>query len=229
MELPVNQIIEGDCLEVMRDFPANSVDAIVTDPPFFTPATHYQSRFNWGKKWSDMSILTTWWSVIAIELRRVCKDEGHVLAFCNADSYPAFYPAMYNLWDKLVCLIWDKERPGMGRVWRHQHEMIIAARNKGHYLPNDGILRPDILSHKATLSRDRKHPVEKPAEMLQELIKAIAPRGSIILDPFAGSGTTLQAAILEHCDYIGIEQDPEYAEIARARVAHNTPKSAHIP
>jgi site-specific DNA-methyltransferase (adenine-specific) len=208
----------GDCLEVMRGMADGSVDAIVTDPPFFAPATHYQSRVNWGRKWSDMSILEQWWGLQCDELARVLKPTGHVLAFCNADSYPAFYPAMYSRWDKLVCLVWDKERPGLGRIWRHQHELIIAGRNQGAYNPDDGVLRRDVIRCKASLSRDREHPVEKPAEMLAELIEGCCPVGGVVLDPFMGSGTTGVACVNTDRHFIGIEKDAGYHAIAERRI-----------
>ncbi len=211
-------LYHGDCLEVMRDMADGSVDAVVTDPPFFAPATHYQSRVNWGRKWSDMSILEQWWGLQCDELKRVLKPDGHALAFCNADSYPAFYPAMYSRWDKLVALVWDKDRPGLGRVWRHQHELIIAARNTGAYEPNDGRLRGDVIRCKATLSRDREHPVEKPAEMLGQLIEACCREGGVVLDPFMGSGTTGVACVTTNRNFIGIEKDAGYFEIAKRRI-----------
>ncbi len=214
-----HEIIEGDCLDVMRGMADASVDAVVTDPPFFCPATHYQTRVHTQRKFADMSILTHWWGTISDELRRIVKPTGHTLVFCNADSYAAFYPAMYNRWDKLTCLIWDKDRPGLGRVWRHQHEMIIAARNKGAYEPNDGRLRADVFRVKATLPSERCHPVQKPAELLAALIESCCPVGGIVLDPFAGSGTTGEAAIGIGRNFLGVEADKEYSIIARRRIA----------
>jgi site-specific DNA-methyltransferase (adenine-specific) len=213
------EIIHGDCLDVLRGLPDASVDAVVTDPPFFCPAAHYQSRKGWARKWSDMSILEHWWGTICDALLPTLKPTAHVLTFCNADSYPAFYPAMYNRWSKLVCLVWDKDRPGLGRVWRHQHELIIAARNAEAYEPRDGKLRADVLRHKATLRERRLHPVEKPVPMLAQLIAACVPPGGLILDPFAGSGTTGVAALMEGRRAILVEREAAYVEIARKRVA----------
>jgi len=206
----------ADCLEVLPTLA--QVDAVIADPPFFCPATHYQSRVKWQRKWADMSILTTWWSVVCDELVRVTSQSGHVLTFCNADSYAAFYPAMYERFDKLVSLVWDKQRPGLGRVWRHQHELIIAARKDGAFCPDDGICRGDVLGYKASPSRDREHPVEKPAEMLAELVRAICPIGATVLDPFMGSGTTGVACAQTGRRFIGIEIDPKYFEIACKRI-----------
>ena len=64
------------------------------------------------------------------------------------------------------------------------------------------------------------HPTVKPIELMRYLIKLITPPGGVVLDPFLGSGTTACAALLEGFDYIGIEQTPEYADIAEARIKH---------
>ncbi len=219
----------GDCLEVMRDMPSKSVEAVITDPPFFCPATHYQSRKNWQRKWADMSILAVWWAVVCDELARITKEGGHVLTFSNADSFAAFYPAMYERWDKLVALVWDKDRPGLGRVWRHQHELIIAARNKGAYNPDDGICRADVLRFRATLSRDRLHPVEKPVAMLSELVVASCPKDGTVLDPYMGSGSTGVSCHKTGRNFIGIELDQTYFEVAQKRIAEAQMQPALLP
>lgn len=203
----------------MAAIPEGCVDLVVTDPPYFCPATHYQSRKGWQRQWSDMTIMIHWWSSICDAIKPNMRLSGHVLTFCNADSFAAFYPAMYSRWKSLVCVVWDKERPGLGRIWRHQHELIIAARNENAYKPNDGKLRPDVIRCKATPSGEREHPVEKPPEMLEELITATTPQESFILDPFLGSGTTAVAAKRLGRQYIGIEIEEKYCEIAVKRLA----------
>lgn len=215
MDLPINKIICGDCLEVMKDWPDNSISAIVADPPFFTPAVHYQGRIKHARSWGDMSILETWWGSICEELSRLCP-KGHVMVFCNGESYPVFYKAMFPKWEKLKSMIWDKRHVGLGRIYRNQHELIIWARSEGHFLPNDGKLRTDVIRVKATPSASRSHPVEKPVELLKNLI--CCDGDGIVLDPFCGSGTTCQAAKDLKLKYIGIDIDENYCEIARARL-----------
>lgn len=213
----INKIICGDCLDVMKGMPDGCVDSIVTDPPYFTPATHYQSRIKYARSWGDMSILETWWSVISRELARICPN-GHVFVFVNGEAYPAFYKAMFPFWDKLKDLIWDKGHIGLGRIFRNQHEIIIWARSQGHYVPTDGKVRSDIIKCKATKPANREHPVEKPSEMLVEFVE-LSPIKGIVFDPFLGSGSTLVTAKQLGRQFIGIEIDPDYCEIARKRVA----------
>lgn len=64
------------------------------------------------------------------------------------------------------------------------------------------------------------HPTVKPIALMRWLVRLLSPRDAVVLDPFCGSGTTGCAAVLEHRRFVGIERDPDYAAIARARIAH---------
>ena len=202
----------GDCMDILPTL--GKVDAVVTDPPFFTPAVHYQSRVKHVRSWGDMSILESWWSGVSADLARVCP-KGHVFVFCNGDSFPAFYKAMFPHWEKLKSMVWDKGHVGLGRIFRNQHELIIWARSEGHFVPDDGKLRADVLYARATPSSDREHPVEKPVELLSQLTDVSA--GSV-LDPFMGSGSTGAAAVAQGRTFIGCEIDPRYFDIACKRI-----------
>jgi site-specific DNA-methyltransferase (adenine-specific) len=213
-------LLHGDCLEMLDKLIADGVmvDAIITDPPFFMPATHYQSRVDWSKSWADTTILASWWKQIVGKAIKVLKPEGHFMAFCNGESYPVFYPAMFPLFDKLKCLVWDKGHVGLGRIWRNQHELIIAGRNKGHLYKQDGKLRADVFTFKATPSKQRNHPVEKPVDMLKWLIDSVTEEGGTVLDLFMGGGSTGEAAIKSGRNFIGIELDENYYQIATKRI-----------
>lgn len=202
----------GDCLELMPELRA--VGAVVTDPPFFTPAVHYQSRVKHQRSWGDMSILEAWWGSICTDLSRLCP-KGHVFVFCNGESYPAFYKAMFPKWEKLKCMVWDKGHVGLGRIFRNQHELIIWARSEGHYVTDDGKLRADVLCAKATPSADREHPVEKPTSLLTQLVE---PTQGVVFDPFMGSGSTGEATAQLGRKFIGIEIDRRYFDMACKRI-----------
>lgn len=214
----LNKIYEGDALEIMPTFPAKSVDLVLTDPPFFLPAEHYQSRVQWQRNFADLSPLQIFWREVTKEVVRVLKPTGHFITFCNCDSYPVFFIPMYNHFDKLVSLVWDKGRVGLGNIWRHQHELIIAARWSDSKIIEDGKLRSDVIKYKASESKDRKHPVQKPWRLLADLIEPITEKGDIVCDPFCGSGTTLKAAKFLERNYIGIDLNPSYVEISKGIV-----------
>jgi len=213
-KLPINNLVLGDCIEVMKEWPRNSIDCVVTDPPFFLPSMHYQSRIKYQRNFADLTPLKVFWNVITEEVKRILKPTGHFIVFCNCDSYPVFYEPMYNNFSKLVSLIWNKDRIGLGRIWRHQHELIIAARNNKYKYNNNGKVYSDVITKKATSFRKRKHPVEKPWEIFIKLIEPITYEDDIILDPFCGSGTTCLAAKILKRKYIGIELNEEYVKIA---------------
>ena len=211
-------IHNGDGLAFMRELPALSVNALVTDPPFFTPATHYQSRVSWGRSWGDMSVLGEFFFQFAQEARRVLTADGHLVCFCHDESYPVFYPVAFGMWEACDCLIWDKTRAGLGRGFRHQYEMILWARDRAAPVVTKGEMHSDVLRHAPTLTRDRTHPVEKPPALIEELLAVIARPGDVVLDPFMGSGTTLEAAKRRGCKAVGVEMESRYCEAAADRL-----------
>lgn len=212
-------IYHGDCREVLPALERRTVDLVLTDPPFFMPAVHYQSRVDWQRSWGDTSVLASFWATVLDAALPALKRSGHFLAFCNGNSYPVFYPEMYRRFDFLKSLVWDKGHVGLGRVWRNQHELVIAARWNAAWFAEDGVLRADVLSFKATASADRDHPVEKPVALLAALIAPTVPKGGLVLDPFMGSGTTLQAAKEAGVRAVGIETEERYCEVAAQRCA----------
>lgn len=205
-------IYHGDLHDV--EIAHRSVDALVTDPPFFMPADHFQSRIKWQRSWGDVSVLGTFWRTTLDRLVPTLKPTGHFLAFCNGDSYPVFYPEMYRRFDTLKCLVWDKGHVGLGRIWRHQHELVIAGRWRESFSDIRGQLYADVIGVKATASTDREHPVEKPAALLRQLIEPITPDGGVVLDPFMGGGSTLRAAKDLGRRSIGIEIEERYCDAA---------------
>ena len=212
------RLILGDCLEVMKTLPDNSVDAVITDPPYFAPASHYQSRICWGRCWGDMSLLGQVFYDWCSEWRRVLKKDGHLFVFCNDESYPVFYPVVYGWWNTIAALIWDKTRVGLGRIFRHQYELILWAHDPEAIMVNDGRLHSDILRYPAAMSRDREHPIEKPPALMTELIQVCTMPEGTVIDCFAGSGTTGVACVETGRNFIGIEIDPGYFAIAKRRI-----------
>lgn len=210
-------IYHDDCREILPHLP--KVDLVLTDPPFFMPAVHYQSRVQWQRTWGDTSILRTFWAVFLDSAIQCLAPTGHLLTFCNHESYPVFYPEMYGRFDFLKSLVWDKGHVGLGRVWRNQHELIIAARWNTSIFHDEGSLRSDVLQYSATPSADRSHPVQKPEELLVDLMIPTTPVGGLICDPFMGSGTVLTAAKQLGRRAIGIEIEEKYCEIAVKRLA----------
>ena len=211
-------LYHGDCREVLPTLPPASVHAVVTDPPFFMPAQQYAGRdTSWQRSWADTSILATWWDVIAASLTRMTVPDGHFLAFCDDASYPVFYPALYTRWPNIGCLVWDKGRPGMGTAWRASSELIIAARGLSAYW--SGGAAGSVLRCTPVPAARRVHPVDKPVALLRALIEPCTTPGALVLDPFAGGGSTLLAARALGRRAIGIELEERHCEQTARRLS----------
>ncbi len=210
-------IYNGDCRDILPSI--KSCDLILTDPPFFMPATHYQSRLTWQRSWGDTSVMGIFWSVILDLSLPLLQNKGHFITFCNGESFAVFYPEMYRRFDVLKTLVWDKGHIGLGRIWRNQHELIIAGRWEATQFHEESANRSDVIVAAVTPSSNRLHPVEKPMALLETLILPTVGPNEMIIDPFMGSGTTLRAAKDLGRKAIGIETEERYCEIAAKRMS----------
>lgn len=210
------EIICGDCLEEMGRFADNLFDAVITDPPYFLPAAHYSVRRKSYKSLSDLSILEHFFRDVFREIGRILKRDGFVYAFCNGQSYPVFYAVAYEGFKRVRPLIWDKMTSINGYGWRHQHEIIMFGE-----MPDSPAVKTgdgDILRYRAVPLNSRVHLAEKPIPLLRKLIEKTTPANGLILDPFAGSGTTGIAAKQKGHRAVLIERDNRFCGIARKRL-----------
>ena len=209
-------ILHGDCLEILPSMKEERVDLVLTDPPYFLPATHYQTRKQFSRNFSDLGILEHFIKDIFRELNRVTKNDGVIYVFCDGQSYPLFYYHLYPFCKSVRPLIWDKKTSINGYSWRHQHEIIIfAEKPQTKPVPSgDG----DILRFSAVKVDNRIHPAEKPVELLEAFINKSTKENDFILDPFLGSGTTLVACKQLGRKGIGIEIEEKYCAIAKERL-----------
>lgn len=203
----------GDCREVVPGL--ESVGAVVTDPPYFLPATHHATREGTSKSWGNLSILERYFADTFKELAQVIANDGCMFCFCDGQSYPLFFRGCYNLFKTVRVLVWDKENSINGYWWRKQHELILFAIKGGaEKVPTgDG----DVLRMPCVPIRKRVHDAQKPVKLIKRLIMK-TPDLAVILDPFAGSGTTLCAAKDLGRRAIGIEIEEKYCEIAANRL-----------
>jgi len=215
----MNDVIFGDCLEELVNIDDNSVDMILTDPPYFLPVNSYVGvrgkDYERKRTLADTSILKTYFKQIFKEFSRVTKDTGVWYVFCDGQSYPIFYECAFPYCSHVRPLIWDKIVSYNGYTWRHQHEIILwgELENTPRIETGDG----DIIKCRGVLQKDRNHPAEKPVELLRKLIEKHNECG-IILDPFAGSGSTVIASIQLKRKYIAMELNEDNIEKIHERI-----------
>ncbi len=206
--MEINKIHKGDCLDIMAEMPDGFVDCIVTDPPYFMPAVHYNTRKEFKRNFADLGIMDSWFKSVFKEFRRILKPTGTIYMFCDGQSYPLFYWHTYHFAKSVKPIIWDKMTSINGYGWRHQHEIIMwAEMPKREKIPTgDG----DIIKCRAVPVNDRIHPAQKPVELLEKLILKSTNEGDLIFDPFAGSGSCFAACKKSKRNFIGAEMSDDY-------------------
>jgi adenine-specific DNA-methyltransferase len=207
-----NRIIAGDCVRVMLEMPAESVDLVVTDPPYLA---RYQSRDGRRVANDDPSTGSEWLSASFEQIYRVLKPDRFCVSFYGWHQADRFLRAWRRAGFRPVGhLVWVKDYHSKERFLRYSHEAAYLLA-KGDP-PKPAIALRDVLEWQYT--GDELHPTQKPVMAMLPLIMAYSQRGDIVLDPFAGSGTTAVAAQVLGRRFIGIELEPMYAQVATERV-----------
>ena len=210
IDLFVNRVIHGDCVTVLRSLPNASVDLIVTDPPYLV---NYRPRD--GRQCLNDND-DSWLRPAFCELFRVLKQDRFCASFYGwpwIDRFmqtwkeSGFRPVSHLVWVKTHC-----SREGYTKSF---HEVGFLLAKGGPPKPEKAL--PDVLPWEYT--GNRHHTNEKPLIAIVPLIEAYSKPGDIVLDPFAGSGTTAVAAKATHRRFILIEKAGRDCRVARSRLA----------
>jgi site-specific DNA-methyltransferase (adenine-specific) len=250
MKMETNIVYQEDCIEGMKKIPSNSIDLVLTDPPYGITAC----------EWDKLIDLKKWW----VEIKRVIKPNG---AIVMTASQP-FTTDLINSnreWFKYE-IIWCKGKGSNFSLVKKQplriHEDILVFQEKMWYNPQmekvegkirnqkkeveerewRGTNRPSDVNHfkKIKYSDDynpeftypksliyfpnhlekhhKSHPTQKPVELFKWLIKSYSNENQLVLDCFAGSGTTAIACIETNRKYICFENNPQYFKIINDRI-----------
>lgn len=197
-----NNYVLGDSIEILKSIPNNTFDALLTDPPY---NKNWSAGYLKTKRRNETGILNDFRSEKVLvdvfsESFRCLKDNTPVFSFCSWDTLPFFISLFQDIGFKHKnTIIWDKIRRNTLGDWEgsfsSQYEVILYL-TKGRYILNPKDKLPD---RKGDILRckpvgKKLHPHQKPLELLKELITYITVEGNLILDPFAGSGSTYFAA-----------------------------------
>lgn len=247
-KLPLDQIIQGDCLEILNTLPEKSVDLIFADPPYNLQLSQDLWRPNLTKvdavndTWDQFSsfeeydAFTRNWLTAC---RRVLKDTGTMWVI---GSYHNIYRVGNILQDLgfwiLNDIVWVKTNPMpnfRGVRFTNAHETLLwvqkekGARYTFNYqdmktLNDDLQMRSDWViplctgTERVKLNGQKAHSTQKPEALLYRVILSSSNPDDVVLDPFFGTGTTGAVAKKLHRHWIGIEQDGEYVSVAQERI-----------
>ncbi len=257
MTLPLNQIIHGDSLSVLKSLPDKSVDLIFADPPYNLQLQNELVRPNqsvvdavddaWDK-FDDFAAYDAFTRAWLTECRRILKDDGTIWVI---GSYHNIYRVGAILMDLgywiLNDVVWEKLNPMpnfRGTRFTNATETLLWAKKSQrqkkytfNYQAMKGfnddkqmtnVWHIPICSGAERIKVDGKkaHSTQKPQALLYRVILSSTDPGDVILDPFFGSGTTGAVAKMLGRQFIGIEREPHYVEVARARIDAVTPAMA---
>jgi DNA modification methylase len=220
----INTIVNGDCIEVMHQLPADSVDFVLTDPPYLV---NYLDR---SRRSIHNDSNAAWLKPAMAEVYRLLKNDRLMLCFygwsrvhhfMNAWMEAGFRPAGH--------IVFVKRYTSKTRFVRYQHEQAYLLAKGNPSLPAHAI--SDVQSFEYT--GNTFHPTQKPVSALSRIIQAFTRPDDLVLDSFCGSASTCAAALLSGRRFLGIELDANYFRLASARIerikCRIADRSCHFP
>lgn len=246
--LPLDSILHGDCIEILKTLPENSVDLVFADPPYNLQLRNDLYRPNMTKvaavndgwdKFEDFKAYDEFTRMWLSACSRVLKDTGTLWVIGSYHNIFRIGAVMQDLgfWI-LNDVLWIKSNPMpnfRGVRFTNAHETLIWAQKKqgakytfNHHsmkaLNDDLQMRSDWEIPLATgrqrikTNGAKAHSTQKPEALLYRVIMASSKPGDVILDPFFGSGTTGAVAKRLGRHWIGIERDKKYVKVAQKRI-----------
>lgn len=193
-----------------------SVDLLLTDIPF---GMEFQSGY---RKQKHLKIANDnnidWFPDWIKEMDRVCKDDAHMYIFCSHHNIEVFKSEIQKYRKVKNILIWQKNNTGMGDLYGDyapQYEMVLFCSN-GNKKLNGG---RDSNIVKANRTQNQLHGTQKPVDLMEYFIAKSSEENELVLDTFAGSGSTLVGAKNTRRNYIGFEIEPTHYETCIKRLS----------
>jgi DNA modification methylase len=210
MNTTSNVIIHGNCLDILPQIDAGSVDFILTDPPYIA---RYKSRDGRSVRNDDNA---AWLARSFAEMYRVLKNDACAISFYGWPKVDVFFAAWKNAGFRIGGhMIFRKRYASKTAFLRYQHEAAYLLIKGNPAFPATPL--PDVMDW--TYTGNKLQPTQKSIHVLKPLIEAFSAPGQLVLDPFAGSGSTCAAAKRTGRDYIGIELDATHHATACKRLA----------
>ncbi|GAB4451396.1 MAG: hypothetical protein OHK0036_11840 [Bacteroidia bacterium] len=224
-------ISNGDSRELIKNIPDNSVDLILTDPPY--NLGNYSTgniELKWRKEinndlaeWDKIDFEPKEW---VSEFKRILKPTGNIFAFTSYNLIGKWHEAFDPEFDTFQFMVWHKTNP-VPKIFKagflNSCELIICCWNKGHtwnFLSQKEM--HNFIESPICMGSERikkpVHPTQKPIKVLSKIIQIASNPEQVVFDPFMGVGSTGVAALKLGRKFIGFELNKEYFEAAKKRI-----------
>jgi len=237
MKIDTYKIVNADSRKYIKKIPTNSIDLILTDPPYnLSPYSTGNIKFTWRKDinndladWDKVTFKPAEW---VNEFKRILKPTGNISAFCSYNLIGKWHEVFDSEFDTFQFMVWHKTNPAP-KVRRagflNSCELIVCVWNKGHtWNFTKQKEMHNFIESPICMGRERVknpvHPTQKPIKVLKHIIKIASNPDDLVFDPFMGVGSTGVAAIEMGRRFLGIEIDKKYFNKAKERL-----KSAQPP
>ena len=208
----------GDCLEVMKSIPDNSIDAVITDPPYKV-SQMYGGGIDADNLTAVSSILKT-----LPEMSRVLKQGGFAVVCYDNRILPFLFEAIKGtdlVYRKQVFLYrrWGIANRWVGWMQTTDPICIFINGHKKPFTPKiKGKVKHDCYVKAKPEEETTGHPAQKPLEMFEDFVIWCTDEGGVVLDPYMGSATTAVACVKNNRSFIGIDNNAAYYAIAEKRI-----------
>lgn len=214
LTLNTNNILQGDSFALLPQLPALSAELILTDIPYGVVNRKSAGIRQFDKGIADVADNINL-ELLVCELDRICK--GSMYVFCGTEQVSELRHFMVKRGVTTRLCIWEKTNPSPVNgqyLWLSGVETCVFGRKKGavfnEHCKNTVWRFPT--------GRSKIHPTEKPVALFKYLVQASSNKGDLVIDPFAGSGTTAAACIATERNFLCIEQDTEFHAAACERI-----------
>ena len=228
---------QGDCLELMKDIPDDSVDLIVTDPPYLHVKGGMKSKkYNVGTWKADSNMVTSMSDFGEVEIFNFLDTvipklkKVNMYIFCSKLQLVSYFKYIsMNKKLKYDLLVWDKVKYRMksSKFYTSDIEYVVRIYQPGvslrKVLVEDGT-KSDInhyMKRQAHPQPRGEHGTMKPVNLIENFIRVASDEDDVVLDPFMGLGTTGVACLNTNRSFIGMELDENYFNIAKDRIENH--------
>lgn len=231
------KIYLGDSYKLIKQIPTNSINLILTDPPYnLSPYSTGNIKLSWRKEinndladWDRTEFKPSDW---VKEFKRILKPTGNIFAFTSYNLIGKWHESFDPEFDTFQFMVWHKTNP-VPKVLRagflNSCELIVCMWNKGHTwnFTNQKEMH-NFIESSICMGEERVqnpfHPTQKPVKIMEHIIRIASKPDDVVFDPFMGVGSTGVAALKFGRKFVGVEIDGKYFRAAEKRLQSIAPQ-----